>query len=95
MPRAVSASPVDDPGEQGVQLVSHGGAPCSERSASPSPPSRPASTISGGFFDLPAKQARLTELERRVFVEWIDMGALWNGIPGPDGLPGSDSGGDR
>jgi len=23
----------------------------------------------------------LTEDERRTFVEWIDMGALWDGIP--------------
>jgi len=28
----------------------------------------------------------LTEDERRTFVEWIDMGALWDGIPGPDNL---------
>ncbi|MHC4459832.1 MAG: HzsA-related protein [Planctomycetota bacterium] len=30
----------------------------------------------------------LTEDEKRTFVEWIDMGALWDGIPGPDNLPG-------
>jgi hypothetical protein len=37
----------------------------------------------------------LTEDEKRIFVEWIDMGALWDGIPGPDKLPGynSNSGG--
>lgn len=36
----------------------------------------------------PAKTEALTEDERRTFVEWIDMGALWDGIPGPDNLPG-------
>jgi len=30
----------------------------------------------------------LSEDEKRTFVEWIDMGALWGGIPGPDNLPG-------
>jgi len=30
----------------------------------------------------------LTEDQKRTFVEWIDMGALWDGIPGPDNLPG-------
>jgi hypothetical protein len=24
----------------------------------------------------------LTEDEKRTFVEWVDMGALWDGIPG-------------
>ncbi|MFO7902578.1 MAG: hypothetical protein ACQESR_06545 [Planctomycetota bacterium] len=28
----------------------------------------------------------LSELERRRFVEWVDMGALWDGIPGEDEL---------
>jgi hypothetical protein len=32
--------------------------------------------------------SRLTEEEKRTFVEWIDMGALWDGIPGADTLPG-------
>ncbi len=32
------------------------------------------------------KQA-CTKDEKRTFVEWIDMGALWDGIPGPDNLP--------
>lgn len=36
----------------------------------------------------PAPVEALTEDERRTFVEWIDMGALWDGIPGPDSLPG-------
>ncbi|MHC4655605.1 MAG: HzsA-related protein [Planctomycetota bacterium] len=36
----------------------------------------------------PATAEGLTEDERRTFVEWIDMGALWDGIPGPDNLPG-------
>lgn len=30
----------------------------------------------------------LSEDERRSFVEWIDMGAMWDGIPGTDNLPG-------
>lgn len=30
----------------------------------------------------------LTRDEKRTFVEWIDMGALWDGIPGPDDLTG-------
>ena len=33
-----------------------------------------------------APRAQLTEAERRTFAEWVDMGALWDGIPGPDGL---------
>jgi hypothetical protein len=36
----------------------------------------------------PVKVKALTEDERRAFVEWIDMGALWDGIPGLDNLPG-------
>ncbi len=36
----------------------------------------------------PDGQQALTEDEKRTFVEWIDMGALWDGIPGPDDLPG-------
>ncbi len=30
----------------------------------------------------------LTEDQKRTFVEWIDMGALWDGVPGTDNLPG-------
>ena len=43
----------------------------------------------------PSAVEALTEDERRTFVEWIDMGALWDGIPGPDNLPGhqNNSGG--
>jgi len=36
----------------------------------------------------PDEQQALTKDEKRTFVEWIDMGALWDGIPGPDNLPG-------
>ena len=36
----------------------------------------------------PGKVAPLNGTERRTFVEWIDLGAMWDGIPGPDGLPG-------
>lgn len=36
----------------------------------------------------PSTVEALTEDERLTFVEWIDMGALWDGIPGPDNLPG-------
>ncbi|OHB80945.1 MAG: hypothetical protein A2Z38_04875 [Planctomycetes bacterium RBG_19FT_COMBO_48_8] len=37
----------------------------------------------------------LTKDEKRTFAEWIDMGALWDGIPGPDNLRESkqDNGG--
>jgi hypothetical protein len=28
----------------------------------------------------------LTNLETRTFVEWVDLGAMWDGIPGPDEL---------
>ena len=31
----------------------------------------------------------LTNLETRILVEWIDMGALWDGIPGADEFSGS------
>ena len=30
----------------------------------------------------------LSDGEKRTFVEWIDMGAMWDGIPGADNLPG-------
>jgi len=36
----------------------------------------------------PAGSQPLTEDEKRTLVEWIDMGALWDGIPGADPLPG-------
>lgn len=36
----------------------------------------------------PDEQQALTKDEKRTFVEWIDMGARWDGIPGPDKLPG-------
>ena len=36
----------------------------------------------------PGGSQPLTEDERRTFVEWIDMGTLWDGIPGADNLPG-------
>ena len=32
----------------------------------------------------------LTDDERQTFVEWIDLGALWDGIPGRDSLPGEE-----
>ena len=32
----------------------------------------------------PEQHPALTEDEKRTFVEWIDMGALWDGIPGPE-----------
>jgi len=32
----------------------------------------------------------LTKDEKRTFAEWIDMGALWDGIPGPDNLRESE-----
>jgi hypothetical protein len=36
----------------------------------------------------PEPYAPLTDDQKRTFVEWIDMGALWDGIPGTDDLPG-------
>ena len=36
----------------------------------------------------PVPAEGLTKDERRTFVEWVDMGALWDGIQGPDNLPG-------
>ena len=35
-------------------------------------------------------KAVLTKAERRLFVEWVDIGAQWDNLPGPDGLPGYD-----
>ena len=34
----------------------------------------------------PAGSEPLSEDERRTLVEWIDLGALWDGVPGPDDL---------
>jgi len=39
----------------------------------------------------PVGSAAMTEGEKRTFVEWIDMGALWDGIAGPDNLPGRET----
>jgi hypothetical protein len=36
----------------------------------------------------PAGAELLSDDQKQTFVEWIDLGALWDGIPGPDGLPG-------
>jgi len=36
----------------------------------------------------PDKSQALTDDEKRTFIEWIDFCALWDGIPGPDNLPG-------
>ncbi|MCK4858152.1 MAG: hypothetical protein KAT58_09305, partial [candidate division Zixibacteria bacterium] len=43
----------------------------------------------------PVGNDALTNDEKRTFAEWIDMGALWDGIPGPDNLQESkqDNGG--
>lgn len=35
----------------------------------------------------PTGSSVLTEDEKRTFIEWIDMGALWDGIPGPENMP--------
>jgi len=32
----------------------------------------------------PAGAEQLTDDEKLTLVEWIDLGALWDGIPGPD-----------
>jgi len=39
----------------------------------------------------PGKVKPLTRNEKRTFVEWIDVGAMWDGIPGPDDLPGKQN----
>jgi len=43
----------------------------------------------------PIKDQELTKDEKQTVAEWIDMGALWDGIPGPDNLRKSkkDNGG--
>jgi hypothetical protein len=44
----------------------------------------------GGVKPIPAGQGEpLTDDERRMFIEWIDLGALWAGIAGPDEEKGS------
>jgi len=39
----------------------------------------------------PAGSKPLTEDEKLTLMEWIDLGALWDGIPGEDGLPKAES----
>jgi len=39
----------------------------------------------------PGRLPALTEDEKRTLVEWIDMGALWEGIAGPDDLSAQDN----
>jgi hypothetical protein len=39
----------------------------------------------------PAGSDPLSADQKRTIVEWIDLGALWDGIPGPDRLPGKKS----
>lgn len=54
--------------------------------------SRPWDRIAGQtrIRQMPPKGEKpLTAGERRTFVEWIDTGALWDGIAGVDHLPGS------
>ena len=43
---------------------------------------RPAKPIKGG------KVTPLSAAEKRTFVEWIDMGAMWDGLPGSAGAGG-------
>jgi len=33
----------------------------------------------------------LTDAEKKLFVEWVDIGAMWDNIPGDDDLPGYDA----
>ena len=33
----------------------------------------------------------LTDAEKKLFVEWVDLGAQWDNIPGEDDLPGYDA----
>jgi len=35
----------------------------------------------------PPGSPALSEAERTAFIEWVDLGALWDGIPGPDPYP--------
>ena len=35
----------------------------------------------------PDQDRKLSDDEKKTFIEWIDMGALWNGIPSRDNLP--------
>jgi hypothetical protein len=51
---------------------------------------QPAKPIPAG------KAPPLTNLETRAFVEWVDLGAMWDGIPGPDELSSAQgAGGDE
>ena len=36
----------------------------------------------------PPGALQLTDDEKLTFVEWIDLGAHWDGIPGPDEFSG-------
>jgi len=38
----------------------------------------------------PGKADPLTDDQRRTFVEWVDMGAMWDGIPGTDRATGQN-----
>jgi len=51
--------------------------------------SRPWDAAAGEKRDWPGRCGahRLTDDEKRTFVEWIDLGALWDGIPALDVAP--------
>ncbi len=43
----------------------------------------------GAVKPIPAEKSQpLGDDERRTLVEWIDLGAMWDGVPGADSLPG-------
>jgi len=39
----------------------------------------------------PKDKQQLTDAEKNLFVEWVDLGAQWDNIPGEDDLPGYDA----
>jgi Tol biopolymer transport system component len=43
----------------------------------------------------PPGSPSLSEAERMTFIEWVDLGALWDGIPGSDPYPGGGAGAAR
>ena len=41
--------------------------------------------------DAPKDKEALSDAEKKLFVEWVDLGAQWDNIPGEDKLPGYDA----
>lgn len=40
---------------------------------------------------MPLREDALSDAEKMLFVEWVDLGAQWDNIPGEDPLPGYDA----